>query len=134
MAPERIELTSGLGVEGPAPVSTAQGLHGQVRRVVGKEVAEKEKDKDDRTDRAVRCCPPTSRLPTYPSSAVSKRWIKIENQSQNQSDDKIKSRTTVGRHIALTVSPETLTEEASKGPSSNQGPRSKGRSSNYHAN
>jgi hypothetical protein len=26
MAPERIELTSGLGVEGPAPVSTAQGI------------------------------------------------------------------------------------------------------------
>jgi hypothetical protein len=29
MAPERIELTSGLGVEGLAPVATAQAVHGQ---------------------------------------------------------------------------------------------------------
>jgi len=75
---------------------------------VGKEVAEKKKDKDDITDRPVRCRPSTSRLPTYPNSAVSKRWIKIENQSQSQSGNKIKSRTTLGRRIALIVSPETF--------------------------
>ncbi|MFZ1008602.1 MAG: hypothetical protein WAN65_17305 [Candidatus Sulfotelmatobacter sp.] len=104
MAPERIELPSGVGVEGPEPFSTPQALHGQSATSSGEE-----RIKDEKTSRAVESRQPTS----YPSSAVGKLRTRIANQKLRDGNNK--SRQTIGRHIALIVSPEKLTDESSRG-------------------
>jgi hypothetical protein len=85
MAPERIELTSGLGVEGPAPVSTAQGLHGQSTTSSGERSSGEEK-RQRRHNRPPRPMPPVDESPADLSKLSSEQALDQDRESEPKSE------------------------------------------------
>jgi hypothetical protein len=83
MAPERIELTSGLGVEGPAPVSTAQGLHGQSTTSSGERSSGEEK-RQGRQNRPRRPMLPADEVPADLSELSSGQAADQESEPESE--------------------------------------------------
>jgi|SRR5579863_3131470 len=84
MASERIELTSGLGVEGLAPVSTAQGLHGQ--STTSGERSSGEGKRQGRRNRPRRPMPHADESPADLSELSSEPALDQDQESEPESE------------------------------------------------
>jgi hypothetical protein len=83
VTPARIELSSGLGVEGPAPMSTSQALYGQSTASSGEETSGEGK-RQGRQNRPRRPMLPVGETPADLSERSSDQALDQESEPESE--------------------------------------------------